>query len=72
VFFSKLRGELRQQLQQSPAMLRFHGLRRCVETTVRGATLERALPEFARSDREYLRGCLQVEAREAPCSLVVE
>ena len=49
-FFPLLRDELRAQLQQSPQLLCFQGLRAVCQATRRRAPLEQPLPGFARSD----------------------
>jgi hypothetical protein len=71
-FFPRLRDELRQQLGQSPRMLRFHGLRGCVKElvgarrwTVRCQALEERIVEF-------LRECLGAESKKGELALMVE
>jgi hypothetical protein len=71
-FFPRLRDELRTQLQQSPEVLRFSGLRGCVK---RLAGAERWCGRCqAMRDRivEFLRHCLSAEARASNCTLLVE
>ena len=71
-FFPSLRDELRRQLNQSPRVLRFRGLRNCVKHllgtqrwTPRCRNLEERIVEF-------LRQCLGAEARQTELALVVE
>jgi hypothetical protein len=71
LFFSQLRQELQRQMQQSPNILRFHGLRDCVKHlagaerwTPRCQTLHDQIVDF-------LRGCWQTESASQSCALVV-
>jgi hypothetical protein len=71
-FFPRLRDELRQQLRQSPRVLRFRGLRGCVKQLA-GARRWSARCEKMRDQVvEYLRGCLTAEPEQNECALVVE
>lgn len=72
VFFPRLRSALRVQLQVSPRMVRFRGLRRCVKQL---AGVRRWCPRCeSLQDQilDYLRGCLTTDSHEAECRLVVE
>lgn len=71
-FFSELRRELRAHLRQSPAMLRFHGLRRCVKQLSGAQRWSSRCQNLRDQIVEYLRGCLKADAQEKPCSLVVD
>ncbi len=71
-FFQRLRDELHQQMQQSPRVLRFHGMRGCVKHllgtrrwTLRCSSLEEQIVQ-------YLRGWLTTGPRPDSVSLVVE
>lgn len=71
-FFQGLRQALRQQLDQSTSLVRFHSLRSCVKRLT-GA--QRWCPRCAAlSDQivEYLRRCLTAEKAAADRMLVVE
>lgn len=71
-FFPRLRDELRAQLQHSPRVLRFRGLRGCVKQLT-GARRWTDRCEKARDQIvEYLRGCLTAEPEKNKCALVVE
>jgi hypothetical protein len=71
-FFPRLRDELRQQLLQTPRLLRFRGLRGCVKHlagvrrwTPRCRTLEDQIVQ-------YLRQCLSAEPAREELTLFVE
>jgi hypothetical protein len=71
-FFSRLRDELRTQLQDAPQMLCFRGLRQCVKQlagarrwTTRCQTLHDQIVEF-------LRSCMSQENPGTNCALVVK
>lgn len=71
-FFNRLRDELRHQLQQAPRMVRFHGLRGCVKQL---AGAQRWCPRCRTLHHqivEFLRNCLNAEAVQQDCALVVE
>ena len=72
VFFPKLRNELRQQLQQSPRVLRFCGLRACVKQIARA---RRWTPQCRALEEQivgFLRECAGAETGRAEFALVVE
>jgi hypothetical protein len=72
VFFPRLRNELRVQLQGSPRVVRFRGLRRCVKHL---AGARRWCPRCENLRDQivaYLRGCLTNDSHELECRLVVE
>jgi hypothetical protein len=71
-FFPRLRGELRTQLQSTPRLVRFCGLRKCVKQLA-GARRWSARCELLQDQIvEYLRGCLTAEPQQKDCALVVE
>ena len=71
-FYPKLRNALRGQLQRSPKLVRFRGLRGCVKRLA-GARRWSPRCEFVREQiLEYLRQCLTAEAKNQQCALVVE
>lgn len=71
VFFPRLRDALRRELDGTPLLLRFRGLRACVK---RLAGARRWGPHCqALNDQivEYLRGCLGAEKSGSKCALIV-
>lgn len=71
-FFPRLREAVREQIQASPHLVRFHGLRGCVK---RLSGAQRWSPRCERlRDQivEFLRCTLSFETRDATCGLVVE
>ena len=71
VFFPRLRDMLRRELDGTPLLLRFRGLRACVKQLV-GA--KRWGPHCqALNDQivDYLRGCLGAEKSGSKCALIV-
>ncbi len=70
LFFPRLRDELRNQLQRSPRVLRFRGLRGCVKQLAGAQRWSGRCEKMQEQIVEYLRGCLSVE--ENDCALVVE
>ena len=72
LFFPRLRDEVRQQLRQSPRVLRFRGLRSCVKQLAGAQRWSRRCQSLNNQIVEYLRECLSVEARQSGCVLVVE
>jgi hypothetical protein len=71
-FFPRLRAELRQQLQQGPRLLRFHGLRGCVKLLVGARRWGLRCQSLERQIVAYLRECLSAEAGQVEVALVVE
>lgn len=72
LFFPRLREELRQQMQQGPRVVRFHGLRGCVKQlagarrwTIRCRSLQEQIVA-------YLRECLKAEPQPPDFAMVVE
>lgn len=70
LFFPRLRDELRNQLQRSPRVLRFRGLRGCVKQLAGAQRWSGRCEKMRDQIVEYLRGCLSAE--ENQCALVVE
>ena len=71
VFFPRLRDTLRRELDGTPLLLRFRGLRACVKQL---AGAKRWGPHCqALSDQivDYLRGCLGAEKSGSSCALMV-
>lgn len=71
-FFSRLRQELRRQLEREPAMIRFRGLRGCVKQLVGVQRWTPQCQELKEQIVEYLRRCLCTESGGRSCPLVVE
>jgi hypothetical protein len=72
-FFPLLREELRQHLQKSPRVVRFHGLRGCVKQLAGARRWTGRCRDLHRQIVDYLRECLHAErAKACEISLVVE
>lgn len=71
-FFARLRDELRFQLQQSPRLLRFRGLRGCVKRLTHARRWSVRCEKLQEQIVEYLRQCLTAEPGKNDCPLVVE
>jgi len=71
VFFQRLRQELKRQLRQSPAMVRFHGLRGCVKQLMGAKRWTNRCQALNDQIVEFLRTCLITEAGKQSCPLVV-
>lgn len=70
-FFGRLREQVRKELEWSPELLHFFGLRSCVKQL---AGAQRWCPRCQRlSDQivEFLRGCVCQENLPQPCGLLV-
>ncbi len=72
VFFPRLRSELRSQLQNSPRIVRFRGLRGCVKQLAGARRWSPRCEDLQEQILGYLRECLSTESREPECRLVVE
>jgi len=72
LFFPRLRDEMRHQLERSPRVLRFRGLRRCVKQLAGAQRWSSRCDVMRDQIVEYLRGCLTAEGASKACSLVVE
>jgi hypothetical protein len=71
-FFPRLRDELRHQLQQTPQVMRFRGLRGCVKQLAGAQRWSLRCQALQDQIVEFLRECLSAEARPGACSLVVD
>ena len=71
-FFPRLRDEMRIQLQHSPRMLRFRGLRGCVKQLTGARRWSHRCQTMQDQIVEYVRECLSAEARQSDCALIVE
>jgi hypothetical protein len=71
LFFPQLRQELKRQLDQSPNILRFHGLRDCVKQLAGAARWNRRCQNLDDQIVEYLRGCWESECASQFCALLV-
>lgn len=71
-FYSRLRDEIRSQLRHAPSVVRFHGLRRCVKQLSGARRWTGRCRNLRDEIVDYLRDCLQAEAREKHCALLVE
>lgn len=69
-FFPRLRDELRIQLQHSPDAISFRGLRGCVKRLVGARRWSPQCRKMENQILEFLRNCVQAEAKDA-CSLLV-
>ena len=70
-FFPLLRDELLHQLNQSPQLLRFNGLRSCVKQLVGARRWTDRCQRLNDQIVEYLRHCLTTEKRAKDCALMV-
>jgi hypothetical protein len=71
-FFPRLRDELRKCLRRSPGVMRFSGLCGCVKQLSGARRWSPRCQGLHEQIVEYLRGCLEADAHEQACSLVVE
>jgi hypothetical protein len=71
-FFPRLRDELRVQLRQSPRVVRFRGLRRCVKQIAGARRWSHRCEQLQDQIVEFLRQCMTSEAEKPGCALVVE
>ena len=72
IFFPRLRHALRLQLDASPKVVRFHGLRGCVKQLAGARRWSPRCEKLRDAIVEYLRQCLSAERAEAERTLVVE
>ena len=70
-FFPRLREELRQQLDQSPQIVRFNGLRGCVKQLAGARRWTGRCQYLSDQIVEYLRHCLSNDPGAKNCSLLV-
>jgi len=71
-FFSRLRDELRAQLQDSPQMLCFQGLRQCVKQLAGARRWTNRCQSLHDQIVDFLRSCMSQENRGTSCALVVK
>jgi hypothetical protein len=72
VFFPRLRAELQRQLQESPRVLRFRGLRGCVKQLTGARRWNRRCRSLESEIVEYLRHCLSAQPAPMEIALMVE
>ena len=70
-FFPLLREELRQQLNQSPHVVRFKGLRSCVKQLAGARRWTERCQSLSDQIVDYLRHCLSNDPGAKSCSLMV-
>jgi hypothetical protein len=71
LFFPQLRQELKRQLDQSPNVLRFHGLRGCVKQLAGADRWNRRCQSLHDQIVDYLRSCWETEPARRSCALMV-
>jgi len=71
-FFPRLRNELRTQLKESPRVVRFRGLRRCVKHLAGAQRWCERCQSLQDRIVDFLRECLSVEEKHSDFALVVE
>ena len=71
-FFPLLRDELRQQLLQSPQLLCFQGIRKCVKQLVGAQRWSTRCQNVHDQIVEFLRSCMFQENQGISCALVVK
>ena len=70
-FFPRLRDELRQQLDRSPHVVRFKGLRSCVKQLAGARRWTGRCQSLSDQIVDYLRHCLSNDPGAKSCSLMV-
>jgi len=70
-FFPRLRAEIHRQLQESPRLLRFRGLRGCVKQITGARRWTTQCQRLNDQIVDYLRQCLGNQSAPAPCALLV-
>jgi len=70
-FFRRLRDELRQQLNRSPQVVRFAGLRGCVKQLSGARRWTDRCQRLNDQIVEFLRHCLSAEPSASSCALLV-
>jgi hypothetical protein len=71
-FFPRLRDAVRDQVRNSPRLIRFHGLRRCVKRLIGAQRWSPRCESLRDQIMEFLRTTLSREAAGGPCALMVE
>ena len=67
-FLPRLRQEFQKQLQTSPQLVRFKGLRACVKQLAGANRWSRRCDVLNEQIVDYLRACCVAETRDQPCS----
>ncbi len=70
-FFSRLREEVRKELQLSPELIRFFGLRSCVKQLAGARRWSPRCEQLSDQIVEFLRHCVSRENPSQPCGLLV-
>jgi hypothetical protein len=71
LFFPHLRQEMKRQLDQSPNVLRFHGLRDCVKQLAGADRWNHRCQRLHDQIVDYLRSCWETEPARRACALMV-
>jgi len=71
LFFPHLRQELKRQLDQSPNVLRFHGLRDCVKQLTGADRWNPRCQSLHDQIVDFLRSCWETEPARRSCALMV-
>jgi hypothetical protein len=71
VFFPQLRQELKSKLDQSPNLIRFHGLRDCVKQLAGTGRWNRRCQSLDDQIVNFLRSCWETEPARRSCTLMV-
>jgi hypothetical protein len=71
LFFPQLRQELHRQMQQSPQVIRFRGLRDCVKHLAGTERWNGQCQNLNDQIVDFLRSCWQTESSSQSCALVV-
>ena len=71
-FFPRLRDEVRLQLQHSPQLLRFRGLRSCVKQLTGARRWSPRCQTLHDQIVEFLRNCFATQPNTPTCALLVE
>jgi hypothetical protein len=71
LFFLQLRQELKRQLDQSPNVLRFHGLRGCVKQLAGAGRWNRRCQSLHDQIVDFLRSCWETEPARRSCALMI-
>ena len=72
LFFPRLRDELRNQMQNSPRLLRFRGLRGCVKQLTGARRWSASCQMLHDQIVEFLRNCFSAEVTRPDCALFVD
>jgi hypothetical protein len=71
VFFPQLRQEMKTKLNQSPNVLRFHGLRDCVKQLAGAERWNSRCQSLDDQIVDFLRSCWETEPARRSCALMV-